>query len=219
MKTNVILFAVILFSCSSKSIKSKQDKISQSEITIQVEDTLSIDLRLRLLKEYASKISEKDIQKRFFEIFPNNFKDFRDLFGYEDIHAANPNFGPLYMDSQYYIDVFFTKLDVDKDMLNKKAIDIAVEGQWQADGVNIFQLYIRDEAKEYSNYYAKELEKRSNDEIENFWSFLFAGPHPENYKDDFEILYERYNEINPQITELMKQSYEKLLSEHDGHGH
>ena len=54
--------------------------------------------------------------------------------------------------------------------------------------------------------------------ISDFWHFYFDGPHPESYKEDYETLYLKIKGIDTKVAGFMKLSYDKILSEHDGHG-
>ncbi len=65
----------------------------------------------------------------------------------------------------------------------------------------------------------KIFENQKDEDIKSFWHFYFDSPHPESYKEDFEVLYNRYAEKDERVAKLMKEEFEKLLSESDGHGH
>jgi len=191
-----------------------------SYVTIVQVDTLSVKERALLLKKYAVNISfMKDHQLNFYNVFPNNYEEFKELFGYTEIDAFNDGFGPLYMESEKYIKIFFTKIVVDKKLLINKAINISVQGIWQADGVGFFKIYMMSEVKEHLDFYLNNLAERSQSDILGFWHFYFDGPHPESYMKDYELLYKRVMELDNEIAKLMREAYQELLTSSDEHGH
>lgn len=63
------------------------------------------------------------------------------------------------------------------------------------------------------------LEPKSKKDIISFWKYYFDGPHPENYKNDFDELHKRYSAHSKRVGDIMKTAYEELIEESDGHGH
>lgn len=217
--SSLFFLLLLLYSCSSKSSESTNiEAVDYKADDLVKVDTLTIQKRVDVLEEYSSKLSIREFQIKFFEIFPNNFEDFKAIFGYDD-NTEEFEHGPLYMSSESYIDVFFTKLDIDKNLFSEKVIDIATGGKWQADGVSAFQIYLAEEVKDDVDYYIEKLAHRNSGEIKAFWYFYFAGPHPENYKKDFSELFSKVNAIDENVGALMKEAYEELLLQSDGHGH
>jgi hypothetical protein len=222
MNKYIKLLAIsFLISCGSKSDEQYQDKIG-----IEIKDTLSINESAKLLIALSNNLNSLENQKKYFNFFPNNFTEFNDIFGYKEIPDSfydtidlkdfgkidHSQFnGPLYENSGIYIDIFFQKLKINTRDRVKKNIDICLFAKWDADGVNMYQMYLQDDFISLLNIYSVELENKTNEEILSVWHFFYDGPHPENYQKDYEELYKRYKNKNPRIAKLMKQSYEKLL--------
>ena len=220
MHNNFLLIcAVILFSCASKPTETGLKNKSRPIIGKECHDTLSRFERAKILKNYLSKFPDNIAQEKFYYYFPNSFDEFKSIFGYYEVSMSGADFGPLYDESQKYIDAFFNIKNISPSKITKRAINIAKEGHWQADGINIFQLYLQEDLTNNLTRYIEELKMEREDIINSFWYFYFDGPNPENYKKDYELLYQKVKKIDTEIAELMKQAYEKVLSEHDGHGH
>ena len=208
----------LLFSFGFKPEKKYLVNKPQLSHNRNFHDSLLIKKRAKLLKIYFSRLPDSVAQEMFFNYFPRTFKDFKDIFGYQKIDAYNLKFGPLYDESQDYIDAFFTKLlNINQAIIIKRVINIAQDGQWQYDGVNIFQLYLQENMNHYLKSYLEELTTKNDKLICGFWHFYFDGPHPEKYIEDYKLLYMKIKKIDITMAELMKQSYQQLLLEHDRH--
>ncbi len=216
----LVIYLTVLFSYNYKISKSDLENRSEQPIERGYKLTSYEALKKdELLKGYLSKFPERTSQEKFFEYFPNNFCELKSIFGYDETDTTEISFGPLYEDSQRYIDAFFNKLNIDQTKIVKRVIKICYDGYWQADGISIFQDYLHLGMKNNIVTYITELGLKDKNEILSFWHFYYDGPHPENYQEDYQRVYIKVQAIDPRVADLMKQSYKKLLSEYDGHGH
>jgi hypothetical protein len=110
---------------------------------------LTIDERIKILQEsYRNYASTKTVdtvkyQQQFFNAFPDNFKDFEAIYGFDDNTGVE---APLYKDLQYspHIDSLFNKLKViDKEAYYSKLISVSIGGKWDADNVTSLQQGLR----------------------------------------------------------------------------
>lgn len=167
-------------------------------------------------------------EQKFFCAFPNSFKNMQSIFGYDDENGAAPlyttgNETYSYTDRHIMSDVigFFSELkSIPDSAYYEKYIRINIDGHWEADNITgAFGLYYRlindteDACEALSTF--------SDNEIKSVFRFIFDGPHPKN--DYNEKLYENLKpaiEIqNKRLSRLLMESYEKLMTEDDGHGH
>lgn len=58
---------------------------------------------------------------------------------------------------------------------------------------------------------AKILDKRPDNEICGFWYCIYDGPHPSNFRDIHDALYNEFIKYNPRVANLMKSTFEKML--------
>ena len=140
-----IFLLILLLSCN----KNVQDKINVNS----------------LKNAYLNKNEQV-----FLENFPNSFKDFKSIFGWNDkLDKANV----LYDDSNNYIDFYFKLISVPKNKnFKSKSINIAVGGKWEADAVGYFQDKVHEFVKNDLDYVLM-LNNLNQNEINSFWKFYF----------------------------------------------
>lgn len=127
----------------------------------------------------------------YLQVFPNNFVEFIDMFGYIDIPEKNENkLGALYFESVSYICRYYQIANiVNKQTFCRKIINICINGFWQADAVGLFQEQLRclitsqpflcdkiDATNVNIPHEIKDvllicLDKYSDNAIESFWHF------------------------------------------------
>ncbi|EKT3967236.1 SH3 domain-containing protein [Flavobacterium psychrophilum] len=109
-------------------------------------------------------------EKVFLENFPENFENFKSTFGWNDT-LDKPNI--LYNDTNEYIDYFFKLVSQSKyNSYKTKIVNIAVNGKWEADGVNYFHKNLQN-IIETDKKFVLLLNKLDENKINSFWNFYF----------------------------------------------
>lgn len=211
--------SILLLLCMGFTSCQSQPQDAQNNATIEE--------RAATLKEYYEKASNSTGEERakyeqlFFDAFPSSFEEMQQFFGY----GENKGVAPLYdynieldREGKSIISFFYNLSHIDKEQHYNKYIDICIGGKWEADNISEgfdigAKLYYDTEAM------TSVLSKRTDKEIKSVFRFVFEGPHPNERKGSYEELYNKVKPVNPNVADLMKQSYEQLLAEDDGHGH
>jgi hypothetical protein len=140
-----ILLLLLLVSCNNKAQDSNNIKLLQ--------------------KAYVTKD-----EKVFLENFPENFKNFKSTFGWND-KLDKPNV--LYDVSNQYIDYLFELASEPKfNSYKKKIINIAIDGKWEADGVGYFRHKLHA-LIETDKEFILLLNNLNENNINSFWRFYF----------------------------------------------
>lgn len=164
-------------------------------------------------KQKQHNVSAIETCQDIFYSVPNSFEEFVEMYGYSEEHGE----GTLSHKPQN-ISIAFHCPEVSTDLKVKKAINIAVGGNWDADGVAMFQEQLRRlvmENQELSNVFIKSL----SEEEELFWVFFFDEPHPNN-----PTVTQLFNDLQTSTIfsqtqkELMNKTRSRILTESD-HGH
>ena len=169
-----------------------------------------------LLKYVNKKQSVAD--EKFFCAFPNSFKEMQNIFGFDDNKGVAPLYD--YPNGKNMIEYFANLNSISKEIYYDKYINICVDGVWQAD--NIREAFgFADRLKKDTESACSSLSKRTDKEIKSVFHFIFDGPHPKNEHNE-----KIYTDLLPILTKqderlgnLLKESYNKVMSEDDGHGH
>jgi hypothetical protein len=167
--------------------------------------------------ERASDSKVKKHKERiFFLHFPCSFSTFDSIYGY---YPQDNNKGELRPMIDKHLELLFSTEAVLPAIKYKRIVEIAKDGSW--DNGMEFQYLLQQDIWMNPSRYLEVIQQTdySAQEIFSFWYFLFDGPHPENYKDDYNKLYNQCKELDSEIAELMRQAYEKLLSEDKCPGH
>ncbi|MGY6562372.1 MAG: hypothetical protein ACXITV_09715 [Luteibaculaceae bacterium] len=194
------------------------------------QDYKTIEEQARALHEYAQKALSSDMDKKqeyltlFFESFPNNFPTFFKIYGDRyDSYNDSIEYDVLLLAQEYTLSTLLPELKqaIHEQDYYKKMITVGVGGFWQADNVSALQNHLQDILPENVPLSVKVLEDKSEEEIKSFWRFVYDGPHPDHpiLKELYDTLYPKISQVNPKVAELMKQAYEELSAEDDGHGH
>lgn len=149
--------------------------------------------------------TNSDMELLYFEIFPNNFESFSELFGYRTSKSGEPTLGRLYENSEKHINFLFS-MNISKRILIEKTIAISIGGRWQADGVNYFQHNLHSLLHDHTTTFIDELARHSDEEIISFWIFCFDGYNPSTKIP--EALDEKIKE-NSRVYALMKEGFTK----------
>lgn len=226
---STLTFVLLLNCCSSGSKKSNNESAKQTPDLNIIEDTVnnltkesdSIDYDMlvkKLLNSYENLKNSPDSKKyqlNFYDYFPNDWKTFMIFFGSDTAYSKFlENDYKMYFDK---IRLFFNRLNhISNKKIIEKAINIGVNGKWEADGVNIFQHGLKPFVKDNLDLCFRNLNKRKAEEVKSFFYFFFDGPHPpENTPEEFEKMKDEYS----QVYKLMKEGHQKVLDETDEHGH
>ncbi len=134
------------------------------------------------------KNDNQTYQQRYFDLFPDSFEKFEQVFGFEDGKKA-----PLYYNSIEYIRALFELDSISQSNQINKWIDISIGGHWDADAVNYFQHYLRPRILKNVDLTYRLLKVRPDKEVESFFYFFFNEIHPqfETIPAEFEMLKNR----------------------------
>jgi hypothetical protein len=121
--------------------------------------------------------NKEKYESAFFKEFPNDYKTFAIIYGYDDSKKGKP--GILYHYSYDHIIKFFGKITLVVDTLYySKIIAISVDAHWQADAESFFQDVVREHTTRDMALVHYILSQYPEDKILQFWKFYFDGPHP-----------------------------------------
>jgi len=236
----------LIFSCKTEHKKESQKKTTDSSSILQIEvknyvtdridkeeeqSTLDYTLNYkevktlqdsaRYLKHYFNqfeKTNDSLSEVLFFKMFPDNFKNFKKLYGYDDSVNNNEFKGsPLYFSGKHILD--YEVLYVPKDDYLTKIISISINAQWQADNVNALQRNIKREYIYNDSLFVSKLRylKKSKSEVESFWIFFFDGPHPENKQELYNKVLNNLKEVDESMIPIVKISYAQVKEDWGEH--
>jgi basic membrane lipoprotein Med (substrate-binding protein (PBP1-ABC) superfamily) len=176
----------------------------------------SVEEQAKAIKKYyqaslKTKGEEKLKNERlFFEAFPNSFKNMQEVFGFDDDKGEAPLYSFIIGGK---VIVFFSNLSsIDKDKYYNKYINICIDGVWEGDNIaDGFGLY--NKLYNFPEDVLKVLKQKTDYEIRSVLRFIFDGPHPKNVKESYERMYFKLKPIDAKIADLLKQEYNKLLTE------
>lgn len=202
-----INFCFILISCQGKEIGS----VTYSTLNQKNDSLITVYYNRATSLKGEEKVKN---ERLFFDAFPNNFKDFSLLYGFEE----NPM--QLYDVGFKHLTLLDNMNSIPQKDYYSKYINLAIGGTWQADNISDFQSSLYNKVYSNPSLTTSILEKYSQADIKSFWHFLFDGPHPEDkqIKESFEKLYKKINSLNKEMAETMKDEYAKLIKSSDGHG-
>jgi len=149
-------------------------------------------------------------EKEYFEQFPGSFDEFNSLFGYaEQDQSISSEFkaGPLYEESNIYIEAFFNLKEIGKITFYDKIIDISLGGKWFGDGVNYFSHGLEEKMTSDVSGFIETLAKRDSVQMSSFWYFYFDNVEPPE-KIPVELII--IKEKNPAMFKLMENELEKV---------
>ena len=236
MKQTVIFLLTIfvLTSCNeerkadeNKTIDTFAGTTNDTLQTNHLPNNVSIDCSLfkfKNAKEQADTLSKYFDKKqlgsdeRFFCAFPNSFKEMQDVFGFDNNKGSAPLYD--YPNGENMIKYFAKLNSIPKDIYYDKYINICLDGVWEAD--NIREAFgFADRLTNDTEAACLSLAKRTDKEIKSVFHFIFDGPHPKNEYNE-----KIYTELLPILTKqderlgkLLKEAYNKVITEDDGHGH
>jgi hypothetical protein len=225
----ILIFYILLFACSDAAEKTtqtgEQPQSDQSlETSLTSENFSCEEMDFESAQDWGEAIKEAydnasdstrtdqvEWEKRFFCLFPDNFDGMVTIFG-----AQGENPGPLY-NGGYEIVRFFADLNsIPKDIFYDKFINININGNYQADNIrNGFGITGRFEDDTRNVCVA--LAKKSDEEIESVFRFIYDSPHPENYRSFFDAVEKIMVKQDPRLTYLNQVAFIKLVEEEHDH--
>lgn len=152
-------------------------------------------------------------EREFFELFPTTFDCYYHLYG-----AMGSLLEQYSLD---HVETLFSMHSIDAQKFVTRLIGLALHGTWEADGVGYLSFNLLTHLSNSLPQYVEQLSAYSDTEILSFWYFLYDGPHPDDpeFQRIFQELYSQCKTLNPRVAGLMRQAYEKLLSEKRCSGH
>ena len=198
----------------SKSYKNTEIPEITGQDSISQHSRILLDYFLKALNSTGNEKLEND--SLFFKDFPSTFKQMQDFYGYDAKNGAAPLYDyPIGHDQILY----FSNLNtIPEKEYYRKYVSICINGIWQADNIRE-AFYFGNKLKTETKVACAYLSERPEKEIISVFKFIFDGPHPDNYQDDYEELSEIIKTEDSKLADLLKKSYDQLLSESDGHGH
>jgi len=130
--------------------------------------------KLKVALKSLQKNNDLNNQNTFFELFPNSFESFTNLFGYRYGKES-----PIFKDGFEYVKYFFKLDSIKEERQIDKWINISINGYWEADIVSFFQDNLRERVFEKVDLTYSLLKKRPNKDIKSFFYFLFSEIHPQ----------------------------------------
>lgn len=162
------------------------------------------------LKHYFNQfVKEKDSLSEvfFIKMFPDNFKEFKAIYGYEE-NQGETVYGDLYDNYEQIID--YQPKYISSEEYIKKLMDISMGGVWQSDNVAHIQNKVNSLFYKNSRLFTEILTKKDESEIRSFWKFFFDGPHPENQKNLYNDVLNKLEKIDESMIPIVKSAYEKV---------
>ena len=214
----------VLASCNNER---KADNIKTINTFADTTNNVKIDCSLfkfKNAKEQADTLSKyfdkKEIatDERFFCAFPDSFKEMQDIFGFDENKGSAPLYD--YPNGENMIKYFAKLNSIPKDIYYDKYINICLNGVWEAD--NIREAFgFADRLTNDTNAACLSLSKRTDKEIKSVFNFIFDGPHPKNAQNEkiYNNLLPILTRQNERIGKLLTESYKKVITKDDGHGH
>lgn len=193
------------------------DKQKKPEDTLECSNFKFKDANQRAdtLKKYAM-VDDPVAVERFFCAFPNSFKEMEDLFGYSEQTKA----APLYrrVDGAPILEYFKNLTTISKADYYNRYINICVGGVWEADHIRV-AFDIDEKLINDTHAVCTELSKRTDEDIASVFRFIFDGPHPQNFGNEYryKALLPRLNSYSARLGKLLTQAYKQVMRTTHGH--
>ena len=219
------ILCIIIFAILSSSSHSVSYTITQgtSRSRHGTSDSLvSKSKKLKELKHLADLDPQmsQEYRVQFFYEFPNDFRTFFELFGYDEFRDDS---GYVTVNSHILTDesesmVFFLGEieSVPDSEVYDKLFNLAIGGFWQADGVGALLKILRDRIPSNIPTTCEVMSPRTDEEIEGFWRFYFDGPHPPTQiPDDLATIKVQCPRIYIQLEKALRIVQLKWKNAHD----
>lgn len=195
-----------------KEQKNNIDELNQRELdySLKIEKVKTQKDSVLFLKHYFNQFKKENDSLSeifFFKIFPDNFKEFKVIYGYEENHE-NTTYGGLYENYEQIID--YKPEYIKEQYYILKLINISINGVWQSDNVSHLQNRINKLFIQNSNLFVEILKMKDESEVESFWFFFFDGSHPENQKELYGKVLSKLTKVDETMTPIVKRAYAKV---------
>lgn len=195
---NLLIFLGILFNNSLASCNGNKQIISTQDTKVN---------NLKKYYDYSFYSSDSlKYQTLFFHEFPNSFFEFNRLYGFSDSAHV------LYYESEKHLNRLFTLTKIDQNDYYNKLINLAIDGHWDADAINMLQNGIRSKVFSNTNLTVQLLKMKNEQEIYSFWKFFFDEPHPE---EKIAIRLQPIAINYPEMYRVIVKAHEEVLKEKD----
>jgi hypothetical protein len=202
----LLIGVFFLLSCEAgpSSASNKDD----SSLTVMTPTATPIETMNHKATEMKN-LRDQENCREFFAAFPATFRDFDNLYGFDDLEGEHP----LFANASDHIEYFFGCSDIPQNERIEKAVGISLHGKWAADSVWMFREHMHQIVVAFPVEVQSFLESLSDADASSFWYFMLDGPHPEHpevekrYKTCLEIVGSQSKQ-----TKLVKKQYEKLLN-------
>ncbi len=193
MKRFLLFCLIVQIGISSNAQKVSQDKVSELRQLIADADSISNRLLLAL---------------------PSTFDEVNKIFGYSNSKEGELRAGVS------VISRITNNSHIDVNLLCEKLISIAAspDSHWEADQIGDIHNELQFRIAMYSETIFALLNKLDRKSTEQFWNFVFDGPHPSNYKGLYTTAVQSAIQKDYPYLDIIKQSYaHHLKREQDEH--
>ena len=173
MRSTSWFAALLLVACSSQPRTPLEEGAPPVVITPEAPPRTALD---DAYAAYAADPGSTTAQRAYFDVFPRDYASLRKTFGYEDITADTVAFGNHYEQGNDMIGAFFKLDSLPAQDIAAKAIGIARNGVWQADGVGYFQHFLMKHFERTPMTYLGILKSSARADQAGFWKFCTDGP-------------------------------------------
>lgn len=161
-----------------------------------------------ILKERSQLIIrafEKNDYASFLYLFPNTFSELIDYYGFDEKTGKHPLYS---LGESYHINFLFSAPNKYLPQLFLKVVDIAIDGKWDADSINLFQDHLIKFILTHTKGIIEILTSKTISECKSFWHFVFDGPIPN--KDDFSTVYKKIKPLNKKQAKILRKVFKKM---------
>lgn len=180
-RTRVILMSFVLF--STFCLGCINNKNIKEHIIVKC-DTLKLYQLDRIADSILLQPNNTQLNQKFFDLFPNNFEEFKCLYGYDGFYNGSTtklknNIGTTY--AEKHIVTIFSNLKVDNRDYIEKLLNLSTNASWQPDAVNYLRHTLKNCIKSLNEGYdltLRFLSKKSFKEVKSFWIFYYTQEEP-----------------------------------------
>ena len=209
MKANIIYLIIpfLFIGCNGNTNKRNEsniDTVSTTERDVLINSKDALTNKADLLVKF---FREKDYIN-FFNIFPDNFDDFIDIYGFSEENSSN-----LYDEAYSHIVFLFEGGDnIESHLFKEKIYGITQFSSWDADAYN----YLCDNTEisivsDFDNW-IEYLNKKPDSCNYMFWHFIYDGPDM-NFSDNEKMLYDLIKENYPNHARIIDESLDSIRHE------